>query len=180
MSKQVVSVNINHKHTFSKPPVNEVMLCTGLGVEGDAHFGATTQHRYAQRKDPTQANLRQVHLIHAELFDELKKQGFIVGPGELGENITTQGVDLLGLPQGTILKLGDKAEIKITGLREPCSLIDDFQAGLKSALLDRDEADHLIRKSGVMAVVLQDGKVKAGDMIQIMLPEKPHQSLLTV
>lgn len=180
MSTHVIAVHLNPQHTFSKAPVKEVQLRSGLGVEGDTHFGPTVQHLSRKRKDPAQQNLRQVHLIHAELFVELQLKGFTVQPGELGENITTQGIDLLALPTGTVLKLGADAEIKITGLRNPCKQINDFQAGLMNALLDRDEAGNLIRKAGVMAVVLKDGVVKAGDAIQVEWPEAPYRPLMPV
>jgi MOSC domain-containing protein YiiM len=177
MKKQVLAVHINPEHTFSKTPVQEVQLLAGLGVAGDAHCGQTTQHLYAQRKNPTAPNLRQVHLIHQELFEELSLQGFSVQPGQLGENITTQGIDLLTLPRGTRLILGDTAEIELTGLRTPCSQINDFQPGLMNALMYRNENHEVIRKSGVMAIILNGGVVRSGDMIKIILPDGPHQPL---
>ncbi|HEX9058232.1 MAG TPA: MOSC domain-containing protein, partial [Ktedonobacterales bacterium] len=155
-------------------------LLTGLGVEGDAHFGETVQHRSRVARDPSQPNLRQVHLIHAELHDELRTAGFTVQAGQMGENITTRGVDLLRLPTGTRLHLGDTAVVEVTGLRNPCVQLDDFQSGLLAAVLDRDEHGALIRKAGVMAIVLADGEVKPGDPLVVELPPEPHQSLAVV
>lgn len=156
------------------------MLLEGLGVEGDAHLGITVQHRSRVARDPSQPNLRQVHLIHAELHDALLTQGFEVKPGDLGENITTRGVDLLGLPTGTRLKIGESALVEITGLRNPCLQIDAFQKGLMQAVLDHDDQGNLIRKAGVMGIVLQSGLVKSGDHIVVHLPELPHHPLQPV
>ncbi|ROZ77164.1 MOSC domain-containing protein [Ramlibacter sp. WS9] len=141
------------------------MLVQGLGVQGDAHLGETVKHRSRVARDSTQPNLRQVHLLHAELFDELMAAGFAVWPGDLGENITTRGLDLLGLSAGTCLHIG-KAVIEVTGLRNPCSQIDRFQKGLMAAVLDRDAQGQLVRKAGVMGVVLAGGEVRAGDPIR--------------
>ncbi len=134
----VVAVSRDTDHRFSKPSTDEIRLLTGLGVEGDAHAGVTVQHRSRVAADPMQPNLRQVHLIQAELHEELHEQGFGVAPGELGENITTRGLDLLGLPRGTVLRLGDSATVEVTGLRNPCAQINAFQAGLLKAVLDHD------------------------------------------
>lgn len=176
----VTAVSRSGNHTFSKNNETSIKLLTGLGVEGDAHLGTTVKHRSRVAKDPNQPNLRQVHLIHAELHDELNASGFNVGAGQMGENITTRGVDLLGLPTGTLLKIGDFAVVEVTGLRNPCKQLDDFQDGLMSAVLAHDDHGALIRKSGVMGVVLSDGFVRPGDRILIDLPEQPHRHLETV
>lgn len=180
MEPTVLAVHRSPEYTFSKPSVGEIVLRTGLGVEGDVHAGTTVKHRSRVAKDPTQPNLRQVHLIHAELFDEVAAHGFDVAPGEIGENITTRGIDLLGLPTGTTLRFGADAVIGITGLRNPCVQIDRFETGLQSQMFDRDEAGELVRKAGVMSVVLADGTVRPGDAIHITLPPTPHQSLQKV
>lgn len=96
----VISVSKSDEHTFSKQVLHSITLIAGDGVEGDAHCGKTVQHRSRVKADPTQPNLRQVHLIHSELFEELKEQGFDVAAADLGENITTRGIDLLSLPKG--------------------------------------------------------------------------------
>lgn len=176
----VVAVSLRPGHHFSKTPSLGIHLLTGLGVTGDAHMGATVKHRSRVRKDPTQPNLRQVHLIHAELFDELRTKGFAVKPGELGENVTTSGIDLLALPAGTRLHLGESAVVEITGLRNPCTQIDDFQQGLMAATLDRDAAGNLVRKAGIMSVVIRDGDVRPGDAIGVELPSVPHRRLQPV
>jgi len=176
----VVAVSQRAGHHFSKTPSLGIRLLTGLGVAGDAHMGTTVKHRSRVRRDPTQPNLRQVHLIHAELFDELRTMGFVVKPGELGENVTTSGIDLLALPAGTRLHLGDSAVVEITGLRNPCTQIDEFQQGLMAATLDRDADGNLVRKAGVMSVVLRDGDVRPGDAVGVELPSAPHRRLQPV
>jgi MOSC domain-containing protein YiiM len=176
----VVSVNRSEEHTFGKKSQPGIRLLAGLGVEGDAHKGVTVQHLSRLARDPTQPNLRQVHLFHAELHDELAAAGFLVAPGEMGENITTRGVDLLGLPTGTRLRVGDEAVIEITGLRNPCVQLDRFQPGLLSAVIDRDANGGLVRKSGVMGIVIANGEVRPGDPIEIELPKTPHQRLEVV
>ena len=153
------------------------MLLEGLGVEGDAHMGTTVKHRSRVAQDPTQPNLRQVHLIHAELHEELAQKGFIIEPGQMGENITTQGVDVLGLPRHTQLHLGEEAVVEVTGLRNPCDQLNGIQPGLLKAVLDRDEHDNLIRKAGIMGVVLRGGVVKPLDVIRVVLPEPPYLPL---
>jgi MOSC domain-containing protein YiiM len=175
---RVVAVHLSSSHSFSKYPEDAITLVEGLGVEGDAHSGKTVQHRSRVARDPTQPNLRQVHLLHAELFDELVAGGHAVFPGDLGENITTRGVDLLALPTGTRLRLGEGgALVEVTGLRNPCSQIDRFQQGLTAAVLDRDVRGNVVRKAGVMAVVLHGGEVRAGDAISAELPlvQRPLQ-----
>jgi MOSC domain-containing protein YiiM len=151
-----------------------------LGVAGDAHMGETVKHRSRVRKDPTQPNLRQVHLIHAELFDELRGKGFAVRPGDLGENVTTSGIDLLALPTDTRLHIGATAVVAVTGLRNPCVQIDGFQKGLMAATLDKDAGGNLIRKAGIMSIVLADGDVRPGDAIQVELPAEPSRPLQPV
>ena len=173
----VVSVSADHAHRFSKPVKPSIRLLAGLGVEGDAHLGVTVQHRSRVAKDPWQRNLRQVHLIHEELFDEVALDGFSVRPGQMGENVTTRGIDLLSLPEGTLLELGDSAAIELTGLRNPCSQIDAFQDGLLSAVLGRIEDGTLIRKAGIMGIVLNSGEVRPGDAIRVILPPQPHKPL---
>jgi MOSC domain-containing protein YiiM len=176
----IVAVSLRAGHHFSKTPGLGIRLLKGLGVAGDAHMGETVKHRSRVRKDPTQPNLRQVHLIHAELFDELRSKGFRVQPGDLGENVTTSGLDLLALPAGTRLHLGVTAVVEVTGLRNPCIQIDGFQKGLMAATLDKDADGKLIRKAGIMSIVLTDGDVRPGDVIGVELPAPPHQPLLPV
>lgn len=180
LAPRVVAVSRSAKHTFTKPTQGEVRLLVGLGVEGDAHAGTTVKHRSRVLKNPFQPNLRQIHLIHAELHDELRAAGFDVSAGQMGENITTRGVALLALPTGTRLRLGDEAVIEITGLRNPCSQLDGLQRGLMAAVLDRDAEGNLIRKAGVMAVVLVGGVVRPNDAITVELPLPPHQPLRPV
>jgi len=167
----ITSVSKSPTHTFSKEKFESIKLLEGLGVEGDAHMGKTVKHVYQVKKDPTKPNLRQVHLIQSELFEELAEKGYQVSAGQLGENITTSGVDLLNLPKGTILRLGDEAEVEITGLRSPCKQIDGLQKGLMKAVLDKDEEGNIIRKSGVMGIVLKSGQVNVGDPLEIHLPD---------
>jgi len=176
MAGQVLAVHRSPDHHFSKVTEDSIRLVPGLGVEGDAHFGATVQHRSRVARDPTAANLRQVHLLHAELFDELVARDFAVFPGDLGENITTRGLNLLDLPTGTRLRIGS-AEIELTGLRNPCSQIDRFQSGLTAAVLDRDATGALVRKAGVMAIVHEGGEIRAGDPILVQLPAGPYRPL---
>ena len=177
---RVLGVSLRHGHHFSKTPSLSIRLLTGLGVAGDAHIGATVKHRSRVRKDATRPNLRQVHLMHAELFDELRAKGFSVKPGDLGENVTTSGIDLLALPAGTRLHLGATAVVEVTGLRNPCIQIDGFQKGLMAATLDKDANGNLIRKSGIMSIVLADGDVRPGDAVRVELPPTPHRPLLPV
>jgi MOSC domain-containing protein YiiM len=180
MKGTVTAVSRSPTHSFSKPNQGSIKLLAGLGVEGDTHLGEKVQHRSRVAKDPNQPNLRQVHLIHAELHDELRKRGFAVSAGEMGENITTRGIDLLGLPTGTRLHLGTTAVVEVTGLRNPCYQLDDFQKGLMKAVLDKDEQGNLIRKAGVMGIVLIDGEVYVHDGIRVELPPEPHEALKPV
>jgi MOSC domain-containing protein YiiM len=176
----VLAVSLRRGHHFSKTPALSIRLLKGLGIEGDGHSGATVQHRSRKRWNPQLPNLRQVHLIHAELFDELREKGFDLKPGELGENVTTLGIDLLGLPTGARLTLGETAVIEITGLRNPCIQMDRFRPGLMAATLDKDADGKLIRKAGVMAIVLADGDIRPGDAITVALPAGEHRSLVAV
>jgi hypothetical protein len=176
----VTAVSRSAGHTFSKTAQPAVRLVAGLGVEGDAHAGVTVKHRSRVARDPSQPNLRQVHLIHGELHDELRTAGFTVGPGDLGENVTTRGLDLLALPTGTRLRLGAAAVVELTGLRNPCVQLDRFQQGLTAAVLDRDDAGELVRKAGVMAVVVAGGEVRPGDGIGVELPDGPRRALQVV
>ena len=173
----VVSVSADTAHRFSKPERRGIRLMAGLGVEGDAHCGAKVQHRSRVAQDPTEPNLRQVHLIHEELFHQLACAGFNVRPGQMGENVTTRGIDLLSLPEGTLLELGHNAAVRVTGLRNPCSQIDGFQKGLLHAVLGRKPDGSLIPKAGIMAVVLKSGEVRPGDAIRVTLPLQPHRPL---
>ena len=177
MDGVVIAVSRSATHTFTKPNQGSIQLLTGLGVEGDAHMGKTVKHRSRVAVDPTQPNLRQVHLIHAELHDELRAAGFVISAGQMGENVTTRGVDLLSLPTGTRLYLGDTAVVELTGLRNPCRQLDRFQPGLMAAVLGRDEHGKLIRKAGVMGIVVTGGEVCPGNPIRIKLPPQPHQPL---
>ena len=177
MSAVVTSVSQSTVHEFSKQSQPSIRLMAGLGVEGDAHCGTTVQHCSRVARDPSQPNLRQVHLIHAELHDELQSAGLCVSAGDMGENITTRGVDLLGLPVGTRLHLGASAIVEVTGLRNPCPQLDAFQPGLLAAVLDRDAEGNLIRKAGIMGVVIAGGEVQPNDSIHIKLPPEPHQPL---
>ena len=176
----VTAVSRSAKHAFGKPNKDSIRLLAGLGVEGDAHMGKTVRHRSRVRQDPTRPNLRQVHLIHAELHDELNASGFDVSAGEMGENVTTRGIDLLSLPTGAKLLLGEEALVEVTGLRNPCKQLDGFQPGLMQAVLDRDERGNLIRKAGIMGIVLVPGEVHPGDGVRIELPPKPHRPLQKV
>ncbi|MCE9521890.1 MAG: MOSC domain-containing protein [Alphaproteobacteria bacterium] len=177
---RVIAVSRSGTHTMSKPGCARIRLLEGLGVEGDAHMGETVKHRSRVARDPTQANLRQVHLIHSELFDELRAKGFDVVPGLMGENVTTRGVDLLALPTGARLHLGAAAVVEVTGLRNPCYQLDGLQHGLLEAVLERDPARRLIRKAGVMGIVITGGDVVAGDAIGIELPNGAHEALKPV
>lgn len=173
----VTSVNISAKHTFSKSSVDSITLLKGLGVAGDAHCGEKMKHRSRVKVKPIPPNLRQVHLIHTELFEELKDKGFSLEAGQIGENITTRDIDLLGLPRGAKLRIGDTAVIEITGLRNPCDQLNHFQDGLLSAVIEIDEQGNVIRKAGIMGIVLEGGEVKVGDSIYVELPEKPFLKL---
>jgi MOSC domain-containing protein YiiM len=176
----VAHLHRSDSYTFSKCEIEEVVLVAGMGVEGDAHFGATVKHRSRVKADPTQPNLRQVHLMHSELHAELQREGFSVGAGDLGENITTIGLDLLSLPTGTVLRLGVDAIVALTGLRNPCPQIDNFERGVLKRVLTRDADGNVRRKAGVMGVVVLGGTVRRGDEIQVSLPPLPHVALAPV
>ena len=176
-SGTIAAVSRDSRHRFSKDVVDVVTLVAGHGVEGDAHAGTTVQHRYRVAADPTQPNLRQVHLIHGELHDELHAQGFEVEPGQLGENITTRGLDLLDLPRGTRLHLGDDAVVEVTGLRNPCVQINAFQPGMLKAVTPRDADGNVIRKAGIMSIVVTGGQVRVGDRIGVTMPPQPWEAL---
>ncbi|QFG68362.1 MOSC domain-containing protein [Ornithinimicrobium pratense] len=195
-SPHVVAVSRDRLHRFSKVPVEQIQLVAGLGIVGDAHAGTLVQHRSRVRRDPNQPNLRQVHLIHAELFVQAREMGYELSPGDLGENITTSGVDLLALPTGTLLRIGD-AVLRLTGLRNPCAQINEFRSGLLKVVLTREDgipreepapstgsADagsiRVVRKAGVMAVVEHGGEVRPGHPVSIHLPDAPHQPLRPV
>jgi len=177
MTPRIVAVSAGVSHHFSKPVRASIRLLAGLGVEGDTHLGVTVQHRSRVAVDPTQPNLRQVHLIHAELFDELRTVGLEIGAGEIGENITTRGIELLALPRGARLHLGASAVVEVTGLRNPCVQLDRFRPGLMAATLGRTPDGALVRKAGVMAIVLTGGELRAGDAIQVVLPPGAHGAL---
>ena len=177
MNGVVTSVHSSASHMLTKLPEKSIRLLTGLGVQGDAHLGATVKHRSRVARDPSQPNLRQVHLIHAELHDELRAAGFTLSAGQMGENVTTRGLDLLALPTGTRLLLGASAVVEVTGLRNPCAQLDRIQRGLMKAVLGRDEQGNLIRKAGIMGIVLSDGDVRPGDQIRAELPPEPHSPL---
>ncbi|MFD2082960.1 MOSC domain-containing protein [Actinopolymorpha cephalotaxi] len=173
----VRAVSSSGKHTFNKPGRDRIRLLAGLGVEGDAHLGTTVKHRSRVAQDPTQPNLRQVHLIHAELLAEVNAEGYDVAPGQLGENVTTEGVDLLGLPTGTLLRLGDEAEVEVTGLRNPCVQIENFRTGLLARMVGRAEDGSIVRRAGIMGIVRTGGEVAPGDPIVVTLPPPPHHPL---
>ena len=180
MGGTVTAVSRSAGHTFEKAGLDGIRLVAGLGVEGDAHAGRTVQHRSRVAVDPSAPNLRQVHLIHAELLDELRTKGFAVTAGAMGENVTTSGLDLLGLPTGARLQLGEAAVVEVTGLRNPCAQLDRFRPGLMAAVLDRDERGRLVRKAGIMTIVVIGGEVRPGDPIRVVLPVQPHRPLKPV
>ncbi|MEU9900598.1 MOSC domain-containing protein [Streptomyces phaeochromogenes] len=177
MGGSVAAVSSSGEYSFSKPNRDGITLLAGLGVEGDVHAGVTVKHRFRMEKDPSQVNLRQVHLIHEELFDEVREAGFEVAAGELGENVTTRGIDLLGLPTGTLLRFGDEAVVEVTGLRNPCAQIDGFQKGLMKQVVGRDEDGTVRFRAGIMSVVVTGGVVRPGDPVEVELPDGPHLPL---
>lgn len=180
MDGTIIAVSRSADYTFSKPNEASIRLLAGLGVEGDIHNGEKVKHRSRVKRDPDQPNLRQVHLIHAELHDELRARGFDVSPGQMGENITTRGIDLISLPKGTRLNLGREAVVEVTGLRDPCEQLDDFQDGLLKACVAKDADGKIIRKAGVMSIVLVGGEVFPNDRIRIEVPPEPHEALRVV
>lgn len=176
MDGAVAAVSSNGVYAFGKPNRASITLLAGLGVAGDVHAGVTVKHRSRIARDPTRPNLRQVHLLHEELLAEVGAAGFDVRPGGLGENITTRGLDLLGLPTGTLLHLGAEAVVEVTGLRNPCTQIDDFRSGLLKEVVGRDEAGNVVRRAGIMGVVRAGGPVRPGDPIAVALPDGPHRA----
>ena len=180
MSGSVIAVSARRGHHFSKTNALEIRLVAGVGVDGDAHAGVTVKHRSRVARDATQPNLRQVHLIHAELFEDLRGQGFEIAPGDLGENVTTSGIDLLGLPTGALLHLGASAIIEVTGLRNPCAQIERFRPGLLAAVLTRADDGSLVRKSGIMGVVRAGGDLRPGDAIRVEVPPDAARKLEVV
>ena len=173
----VVAVHRSATHTFSKLTEPRITLLAGLGVDGDAHMGATVKHRSRVAIDPTQPNLRQVHLVPAELHDALRAEGFEVAAGQMGENVTTRGIDLQALPTGTRLRLGAAAVVELTGLRNPCVQLNGIADGLMGALARRDDDGTLVRRAGVMAIVLTGGDVRPDDEVAVVLPALPHRPL---
>ncbi len=180
MSPTISFVGLSPRHGFSKEPVRTIRLVAGYGVAGDAHAGASVKHRSRVARDATQPNRRQVHLIHGELFAELAEQGLSVAAGDLGENITTQGIDLLALPRGTRLRIGGSAVVVVTGLRNPCSQLDTFRPGLMAALIGKDANGQIVRKAGIMGIVVLGGEVRPGDQITPDFPATPHERLQPV
>ncbi|MCP2331845.1 MOSC domain-containing protein [Actinoalloteichus caeruleus] len=176
----VVAVSRSATHTFTKPAQRSIRLLTGLGVEGDAHAGTTVRHRSRVAKDPTRPNLRQVHLISQELLGELGELGYRVGPGELGENVTTSGLDLVALPTDTLLVFPGGAAVRVTGLRNPCHQINRFRPGLLGQVIGRDDRGEVVRRAGIMGVVVQGGEIRPGDTITVELPTAPHSPLVVV
>ena len=180
MQGEIIAVSRDGEHGFSKENQAVIELIAGLGIRDDAHAGLLVQHRVRVRENPNRPNLRQVHLIHSELFEELAAAGYDVYPGAIGENITTRGLDLLKLPAGTKLHLGPAAVVEVTGLRNPCRQVDAFRPGLMQALLFKHSDGSLGRKSGIMGIVLTGGEVRPGDSIRAELPQEPHQPLKPV
>ena len=175
----VVAVSRSAKHGFSKEVQTSITLLAGRGVEGDAHAGETVQHLYRVKLDPTAPNLAQVHFLHAELLDEMGPQGYALAPGAMGENVLTQGLDLLGMPTGALFRIGE-AVVEISGIRDPCKKIDALGKGLTKRLFDRAADGMLMRKAGIMGVVRQGGAIRPGDTIEVELPPGPHRRLEVV
>jgi MOSC domain-containing protein YiiM len=173
----VIALSKSETHSFSKINCDKLLLIKGLGIEGDAHMGTTVKHRSRVKQDASQPNLRQVHLIHSELFDEVALKGFQVFPGQIGENITTRGIDLLSLPKGTLLKIGNEVIIEVTGLRNPCSQLNTIKDGLMNAVLGKDANGNLILKAGIMGIVISGGEILLNDTIKVYLPQKPFVKL---
>jgi MOSC domain-containing protein YiiM len=173
----VVAVHRDASHRFSKQTVDRIRLEEGIGVEGDAHAGPTVQHRSRRRRDPGRPNLRQVHLLPLDLLTRVNALGYDVTPGALGENVTTDGLDLLGLPTGALLGLGDHAVVEVTGLRNPCVQIDRFRPGLLKEVIHTTDDGQVVRLAGVMGVVRRGGVVSPGDPVEVELPAAPHRRL---
>lgn len=177
MSAFVVAVSVNPEHTLSKANQNSIRLVRGVGITGDAHAGKNDQHRSHSKRDPKRPNLRQVHLIHSEFYEELNAAGFSVLPGQLGENITTKGLELLKLPSAAKLFIGRQTALQVTGLRDPCKQLNSIQAGLMEATIERKSDGGLIRKTGIMSVVIKGGEIKPGDPIRVEMPPEPHKPM---
>ena len=173
----VIALSKSETHSFSKINCDKLILREGLGIEGDAHMGKTVKHRSRVKQDASQPNLRQVHLIHSELYNEIALKGFQVNPGQIGENITTHGIDLLSLPKGTILKIGADAAIEVTGLRNPCSQLNSIKEGLMNAVLGKDDNGNIILKAGIMGIVIKGGEINIDDTIEVELPQEPFVRL---
>jgi MOSC domain-containing protein YiiM len=180
MPARVVAVCAETRHGFSKRVVEQIELIEGHGVRSDAHGGATVQHIFDRRRDASKPNLRQVHLLEAELFDELEQVGFNIAPGDLGENIVISGLALDALPRGALLHVGNNAILCVTGLREPCVKIDRFRPGLRAAVTERREGVGRVVRRAVMGVVTRGGVVMSGDCICIATPSEPHEALALV
>lgn len=180
MTGKVHAVSLSDKHSIRKFNRSYINIIEGYGVEGDAHAGKKVKHRYIAKKDPDRPNYRQVHLISMEIYRELQQQGFNIDPGEMGENITCSGIDIMNLPKHTILKIGDEVELQVSGMREPCSLLNQIQGGLMKATLDKSGEGELIRKAGIMTVALKGGIVTPDDPIQLVYPEKPYVKMKTI
>lgn len=199
MVAQVVAVSRDGTHRFSKVPRQAITVVAGMGVAGDAHAGTLVQHRSRVRRDPNQPNLRQVHLIQTELLDEARAAGHDVAPGGLGENVLTEGLDLLALATDSRLLIGD-AVLRVTGLRNPCHQINEYSAGLLNIVVARidgvgssadvtlsasggaDALDgvRIVRRAGVMAVVERDGEIRPSMFIDVLAPPEPHRPLAPV
>jgi MOSC domain-containing protein YiiM len=173
----VSHLHLSPEHSFSKHSCSEITLIAGSGVEGDAHSGPTVKHRSRVAIDPNTPNLRQVHLIPLEILTNLAKEGFEIQPGDLGENITTVGINLHELPVGTLLRIGKESLIALTGLRNPCQQIEQFRTGLLKQCLPKDADGTPQRRAGVMAIVIHGGNVRVDDAIEISLPPLPHQQM---
>ena len=170
ITPRVVAVNSKDTPGVGKIPRDAVTLIANHGIEGDYHAGPDVRHRSRAAKDPQQPNRRQVHLMHSELFDDLAPLGIKVTPGAMGENITTRGLALLDLAPGTKLRLGDTAVIEITGCRNPCNQLDAVDERLLAQVALKAGDGSIIRKAGIMAVVLAGGVVRPGDAISVEAP----------
>jgi len=169
----VLEVSCSAKHEFSKQRTSAIRIAAGHGVVGDAHAGELIQHRSRMEIDPDQPNLRQVHLMPVELLEELDRKGFEVDPGDLGENITTRGIDLVSLGRDTILRIGGETVLCVTGLRNPCVQIEKFAPGLLNELAVKSDGK-VRRKAGIMCVALSGGTVRPGDEVSVYHPEGPY------
>jgi len=166
----VLSVSMSSSHGFSKRPTDYIYLLSGCGVQGDVHCSGAASSN----------NKRQVHLIASELLTELarkdsKGRAYIISPGALGENITTKGIDLVGLNEGTRLHFGDgddHAIVRITGLRNPKKRLDEWPKGLLDRCAMKNKKGEITgRKIGVMGIVEEDGFVQPGHMVYVEKPK---------